>query len=153
MNQSDLATFWPWYLHSARKDGQPVHPARRLLNILITCGILVAWYAWTSHADPFVAITMRRVAIAHPVFATGIVLASVLMAFRGIALDFMAYRIYVAANVQVRRHIFSSERKLHLEYKRIFGKEDTYHRVPEVLGALSIAIFIISSFAMVFSSR
>jgi len=152
MDQSDVVAFWPWYLQSARKDGAPVHPARRALSVLLTFGILVAWYFWTSRKDPFITNVMRQAAAEHPLCAMGVVLAFVLMAFRSTALDFLAYRVFATEHIQLRRYIFSSERRLHIEYERIFGK-DAYHKLPGLLGAGSMAVFIISGLALVFSSR
>ena len=152
MDHMSTESFWPWYLQSGRKDGASVSRPRRLLNVLLTCGVLVGWYLWTERTNSFVTTTMKRVAVAHPLCAMGVVLAMLLMDFRGVALDFMAYRVYAVEHIQLRRHIFSSKRKLHVEYERIFGK-DRYHRLPEIVAAISVATLSISGIALVFSSR
>jgi hypothetical protein len=142
--------FRSWYLRSARSDGASVSSSRRVLNILVSCVVLLAWYVWMAKAHPFVPNTFRKLAVEHPLCAGGLVLAFILMNFRATTLDYMAYSVYRVANVQLRRSIFSSERKLRQKYEELFGR-DSFYKMPEFVGASSVLVMIVSGFALVFS--
>jgi hypothetical protein len=103
-----------------------------------------------AKARPFVPNTFRRLAVEHPLCAGGLVLAFILMNFRATTLDYMAYSVYRVEHVQLRRSIFSSERRLLREYEQLFGR-DALYKMPELVGASSVLVMIISGFALVFS--
>ena len=142
------ASFWSWYLLSAKSDGRPVSGLRRVLTLAIGWGVIVYWYLWMAH--PLVRTLFPKVVGEHPLCASGIVLAFVLMYFRGVILDYMSYNIYQVSRVQPRRGILNSGGKLQSEYEQMYGK-DFLCRAPELVAAASVSMIAISGFALVFS--
>ena len=79
-------------------------------------------------------------------------LAFLTMGFRGVTLDYLAYRIYNREHVRVSRSVFTTGQKVLVEYKRVFGT-DKYYRSPELCGVLSMLLFAAAAFAMVLLHR
>lgn len=152
MSENNWNGFWSWYVHSGRTDGRAVSATRRMLSFLLGFAVIGVWYGWTSKKEPMLSSVVHNVFLKHPLFAAGISASFALMSFRGTALDYMAARIYESKHLRLRRSIFSSEGKLRKKYEEAFGKDGLY-KAPERLGAASMLVFVVSSLALVFSSR
>ncbi len=152
MSDTTREAFWQWYVRSARRDGASVRVLRRIVNLLIVLSVLVAWWFWMMHSTPRMKVVVLGLAVQHPVCLSGIIAALLVMGFRTIALDYMAYSIYAVEGVPVRHGLFGNERGVRRNYELTFGR-DVYYSAPEVCGALSVLLLAISGFALVFSSR
>jgi hypothetical protein len=152
MSDATRERFWPWYARSARRDGASVRVLRRALNLLIGLGLLVAWWFWMTRSTPWTKVVLAKLAVQHPVCLSGIVAAFVMMGFRTTVLDYLAYSVHAAEGVHVGYGLFGNERGVRRKYEVTFGR-DLYYRAPEVCGALSVLLLVISGFALVFSSR
>jgi len=146
-------TFWSWYRHSARTDGALVSAPRRVLGFSIQIALVVwVWYWWMSRTQPKLARVPLRLARLHPLCFFGMVLAFVLMSLRGTALEYLAYSVYRAQGIHFKWVLLGGESKVRRRYEETFGK-DKFLRAPELLGGLSLLVFLVSGFALVFTSR
>ncbi len=152
MSQSTREEFWSWYVRSARSDGASVSPFRRTLDIVIRLGLLVGWYVWMARSDQRIGRLLANLAVSHPLYIGGVVLAMVAMGFRGTSLDYMAYSIFAVEHVKFPRGIFGNETNVRAKYEQIFGR-DSFRRVPELWGGLSLLLFFVSALSMVLSQR
>jgi hypothetical protein len=95
---------------------------------------------------------IRELFVAHPVCGIGMAVAFLTINFRGVALDYLAYRIYDREHGRVSRGVFTTGRKVLVEYERVSGT-DKYYRFPELCGVLSVLMFAVSGFALVFAGK
>jgi hypothetical protein len=153
MSDANRMSFWSWYRHSARPDGALVGVLRRLLGFSLGIVLLIGWYLWAGRTQPSVRDTILRLA-RHPFCFVGIVLAFVLMGLRGIALEYLAYSVYLAQGVRLKWVLFFGigESELRRRYQETFGK-DKFFRAPALCYGLSLLIFAISGLALVFTWR
>jgi len=151
--QKTISDFWPWFLKSARPDGVASHSWRRALSAFLTVTIFMGWaWWWTAKHDPLAVRAFGKLFFHHPVCGAGLVLAFFIMGGRNIALDYLAYRVYAQANLKVSRGVFTTGKRVLLEYQKVFGP-DKYSKAPEFIGFLAVLIGVISGFALVFSSK
>ncbi len=147
---------WAWYLRSARRDGASVSYPRRSVGILTAVVVFAAvsaiWYVQVSKIQPNLSKVPGRLALEHPICAIGLVLAFVIMGSRSTFLDYLAFSIYAQEHVTVAKGMFGNENELLRRYEATFGKDLPY-RLPDVSGGISVLLFAISGFALVFSSR
>jgi hypothetical protein len=151
--QVNRLAFWSWYRQSARTDGALVRAPRRALGSL-TGVFLIGWFLWMSRTQPKVAEIAWRSARIHPLPFLGIISAFAFMSFRSTILEYLAYSVYRAQGIHMKWVLFfpHRERELRRRYEQAFGR-DKYLKAPELFGALAIAVFAISGFALVFTSR
>ena len=152
--QANRMTFWSWYCHSARTDGAPVSAPRRVLGFSFGIALLVGWYLWMNRTQPKVTDATMRMARLHPFCFLGMVLAFVLMSLSSTALEYLAYSVYRAQGIHFKWVLFFGigENKLRRKYEETFGK-DKFLRAPTLIGGLSVLVFSVSGFALVFTSR
>jgi hypothetical protein len=123
-------------------------------------GLLVVCYLWQVRSDAQahtifikgIIPIVKRLAEEHPLVIVGVVLAAAAMEFRVTTLDYMAFRIQAAGYPPVRKGIFGNERELSSRYAEAFG-DDLIARTPQLFGATSVIIMIVTGFGLVFSSR
>lgn len=154
MSQVNRLTFWSWYRHSARTDGALVSAPRRFLGFSIGIGLLIGWYLWTSSTQPKVTEIIARLARTRPFCFLGIIAAFALVALRGTVVEYLAYSVYRAQGVHLKWVLFFGigADELHHRYEETFGK-DKFLRAPALCGGLSVLVFAITGFALVFGSR
>jgi hypothetical protein len=140
--QSNRMTFWSWYRYSARTDGAVVSAPRRVLGSSIGIVLLIAWYLWTSRAQPKVADRILRLARLHPFCLFGVVLAFALMSLRGSAMEYLAYSVHHAQGIHLKWVLFFGigGAELRRRYEDSFGR-DRFLRAPELFAVLSLIGF------------
>ena len=153
-SQASRLSFWSWYRHSGRTDGALVGAPRRAVGFSIAIALLICWFVWPSRTQPKIIGTISILARSHPFCFSGVVLAIVLMSFRGIALEYLAYSVYQAQGVHLKWVLFSAfgEGELLRRYEETFAK-DKYFRVPAFCFGLSLSALASSGLALVFTSR
>jgi hypothetical protein len=146
-SQASRLTFWSWYRHSGRTDGALVGAPRRAFGFSIGIALLICWFVWTSRTQPKVNGTISILARSHPFCFSGIVLAFVLMSFRGIALEYLAYSVYQAQGVHLKWTLFFGigESELRRRYEETFAK-DKYLRAPACCFGLALAVLALARF-------
>jgi len=119
----------------------------------IGIALLISWFIWTSKAQPKVAGTILMLGRLHPICFLGIVLAFVLMSFRGTALLYLSYSVHHAQGVNLKWVLFFGigEGELRWRYRETFGK-DKYLRAPDFCAGFALLVLATSVLTLVFTS-
>jgi len=123
------------------------------LDIATTIAVLLAWYFILLRSDTKSYELVNNVVRIHPVFIVGVLVSFFIMSWRSTVFDYMSASILSVGETPPSRGFLAlGERRLREKYVECFGC-DLVSRAPNWIGAISMFIFSIAGFFLVFSGN